>query len=82
MRWNDPLVTQSLNVEALYALLPAAPQLHWRSVAGLCGSTVAPVYRSLQRRLLDDVEQVATMLVDLGLQNEADEVRIVNATFA
>ncbi|EIM92362.1 uncharacterized protein STEHIDRAFT_143747 [Stereum hirsutum FP-91666 SS1] len=63
----------SLNVEALYALLPAAPQLHWRSVAGLCGSTVAPVYRSLQRRLLDDVEQVATMLVDLGLQNEADE---------
>lgn len=82
MRWNDRLVTQSLNVEALYALLPAAPQLHWRSVAGLCGSTVAPVYRSLQRRLLDDVEQVATMLVDLGLQNEADEVRIVNATFA
>lgn len=81
MRWNDLPVTQAINVEALYALLPAAPQLHWRSVAGLCGSTVAPVYRSLQRRLLDDVEQVATMLVDLGLQNAADEVRAASATF-
>lgn len=82
MRWNDRFLTQSINVEALYALLPAAPQLPWRSVAGLCGSTVGPVYRSLQRTLLDDVEQVAALLVDLELQNEADEVRIACAAFA
>lgn len=67
---------QSINVEALYALLPTAPRLPWRAVAGLCESAVAPVYKALHRTLSEDVEQLAALLADLELQS-ANEVGIV-----
>ena len=76
MRRNNHTLdlTQAINIEALYALLPTAPRLPWKAVAGLCESAVAPVYRTLQRTLSEDVEQLAAMLAELELQNEANEV--------
>ncbi|KAI0068016.1 hypothetical protein BV25DRAFT_1769166, partial [Artomyces pyxidatus] len=51
----------SLNVEALYALLPAAPRVPWRHVAGFCGRTLGPVYKALH----EDLENAAPYFAQL-----------------
>jgi len=59
--------TISINVQALYALLPAAPQMPWREMAGFCGSAVGPMYRTLQSQLSEDVENVAALFAELEM---------------
>lgn len=60
--------TISLDIDAIKSLVLPLPNIPWHSVtsvAGLCGRTITPMYKSIQNMLREDTEHVARLFSEL-----------------
>jgi hypothetical protein len=64
--------TISVDIDALKALVLPLPDIPWRGVAGMCGRTITPLYKSLQNMLHEDTEHVARLFSDLEPLHDED----------
>jgi len=64
--------TISVDIDALSAFVLPLPDIPWRGVAGICGRTITPIYRSLQNMLHEDTEHVARLFSELEPFDYAD----------
>jgi len=65
----------SIDINALASLLPS-PDFSWHYVVGVYGQTISPMYRSIQTKLNEDVENIARLLDDLDPLDKEDEREI------
>lgn len=59
-------------MDALRALVLPLPDIAWQRVAGMCGRTISPMYKSLQDMLHEDAENIAHILSELEPPCEQD----------
>ena len=64
--------SQSIDVNALSTLFPST-EFPWRRLAGLCGQTIRPMYKSIQTLLNEDVENVTRLLYELEAEPMEEE---------
>jgi hypothetical protein len=72
---------QSVDVDALKALVPPLPNVRWRAVAGMCGQAISPMYKSIQNMLHEDSEHVARLFSELEPLFSDDDNEVSHRTF-
>src|ERR1700722_14063661 len=65
--------SQLIDVDALRTLVVPLPEVAWRRVASLCGSAIAPMYKTVQNILIEDVEHLARLMYELESLREGQD---------
>lgn len=73
------ICAQSIDINALSSFLLPSPDLPWRRVASVCGTTVSNAYKSIQDTLTEDVEHFARLLCELEPLEEGTDLKLVSA---
>ncbi|KIL01006.1 hypothetical protein PAXRUDRAFT_128522 [Paxillus rubicundulus Ve08.2h10] len=71
---------ETFSVDLSLASFVLPPDLSWNGVKGLCGRSVAPVYRGLKSVVEEDIEHVSRLLSELAPPVEETEGKAEAAT--
>jgi len=69
---DEETLSLDIDAQAFRALVVPLPDLAWRNFARMCGQNIAPVYRSIQNMLANDVDHLTKLLLELEPLSKED----------